>query len=226
MSAPPQGSGRADLRGLVIFTSSQNWTVPAGVHRIKFLAIGGGGGGGGGYSSTYVGGAGGSSQSVYAEVEVQPGTEFMINVGAGGSGGTGGSSPASGGLGGDTYITYPTSSNLFLKSPGGGAGGAASSSANGNAGSPQGIENMMSGTEGNTSAVVVAGYAGPGQAGNGQTPGLVQVLLPTFSGTSNNYYGYPNAETNLSYGAGGLGGGVNENGQPGIQGIVVIWWGD
>jgi len=216
--------------GFVIFTSSQNWTVPSGVYRIKALVIGGGGGGGGG-SSAYVGGGGGTGGVLFVDMLVTPGLDLKIVVGAGGSPGAGGSSPTSGGTGGESYIGYVNSPPEVTSGPpagvlGGGGGGAASSSANGSAGSGYGYEYTELGEQGADLLMVLAAYFSAGVSASGQTPGLNNILNETYTGTSNADYGFPNGQVNLGWGAGGYGGDVNANGNPGVQGVVVIWWGD
>jgi hypothetical protein len=215
--------------GFVIFTSSQNWTVPDGVYRIKVLAIGGGGGGGGGYSTTYVGGGGGSGGIVYAEVAVEPGTNLSMVIAAGGSPGTGGANPTAGGNGGNTNIHI--GSLTLISSAAGKGGGAATSSANGSAGgSANSYQPLMQGLQSNIGVFLVAAYGSTGNGGSGQQPGLTPVLAPSFSvlATSAVTYGASNLVTTAfdTFGDGGAGGGVNSNGQPGIQGAVIIWWGD
>jgi hypothetical protein len=216
-------------KGSVIFTSSQNWTVPMGVYKIKALLIGGGGGGGGGYSTTYVGGGGGSGGTTYFEAVVAPETELQILVGAGGSGGTGGSSPTAGGNGGFSMVNLIVNgspSGQVGNAGGGIGGGAASSTANGSAGGGAGVSYMSQGLQGSTTIIVTAAYSAPGNAGSGQNPGVAPILNGNFTGVSNTTYGNNNATFNTSYGSGGFGGGVNANGGSGQNGIVIIWWGD
>jgi hypothetical protein len=218
-------------RGSVIFTSSQTWTVPAGVHKIKILAIGGGGGGGGGYSSTYVGGGGGSSGVLFVDMLVVPGLELNIVVGAGGSPGTGGASPTAGGRGGESYIDFATLPPGATSGPiagllGGVGGGAATSSANGSGGGGNTNVYTATGEQGENLVMILAAYFASGASGSGQNPGLNSILNEQYSGTGNTTYGVPNGQSNLGWGSGGYGGGVNSNGEPGIQGAVVIWWGD
>jgi len=216
-------------KGYVIFTSSQNWTVPAGVHHIRVLAIGGGGGGGGGYSSTYVGGGGGSGAVSYGEFLVQPGTQLLINIGAGGAPGTGGASPTAGGAGGQTNIQVPSSisgGSFLIAANGGGGGGAASSTANGSPGGGGAIAYQMVNMEGIASIFMIAFYGLNGNASGGQTDGMPPIFLPSLTGAANANYGFPGLGTASAYGAGGSGGGVNANGYPGYQGILLIWWGD
>lgn len=203
-------------KGYVIFTSSQNWQVPAGVHKIKALIIGGGGGGGGGNAS-YSGGGGGAGGTTFAEIIVQPGTELSIAVGGGGGGGTGGSSPTAGKYGGGSAILWGNV-QIAVAGPGAG-GGAASSSANGSPGPASTIYNLMQFAQpGSTPVFPISAYALQGAGGSGQNGGLAPAIDAAYTGAANVNY--------QTYGAGGDGGGVNQNGQSGFQGVVVIWWGD
>jgi hypothetical protein len=217
-------------KGYVLFTSSQNWVVPIGVSRIKIIAIGGGGGGGGGYSSTYVGGGGGSGELVYAEMLVTPGTKLNITIGAGGSAGTGGSSPTAGGNGGQSAIQW--NGQTIINANAGGGGGAASSSANGSGGSGgSGGALVMQGMIGSIPVFILDVYTLRGNGGMTPYFGTVPALAPGMNSTENGSsmnvsYGYGGAPRFGTYGSGGYGGGVNENGQPGNPGMVLIWWGD
>jgi len=77
-----------------------NWTVPAGVSRIKVMCAGGGGGGGGGSSSFGGGGGGGGTliSDVLSEIlSVTPGQVIAYSVGVGGSGGNSATGNAEGG---------------------------------------------------------------------------------------------------------------------------------
>lgn len=113
-----------------MFTSNTSFTVPAGVHNIRAVLIGGGQGGSGGYSggagstggtaeihgtsgtSSGTGGAGGSGGSAgsggsggrvsIVDIPVNPGDAVSISIGNGGYGGAPGSS---GGQGGNTVVT-------------------------------------------------------------------------------------------------------------------------
>ena len=209
--------GRINIRNLVptfaILTTSQNWTVPTGVYKIKVLTIGGGGGGGGGYSSTYVGGGGGSGALVFAELAVQPGTTFDITIGGGGTGGTGGSSPTAGGGGGNTQIQY--NGNLVMLAGNGSGGGAATSTANGSAGGGGGVIGPLCPV--GAPFMIIATYVSGGGAGSNNSGGVTPIMNPAFTGVGQN---------SSMYGAGGNGGGVNANGANGVQGVVMIWWGD
>jgi len=215
-------------KGYLMFTSSQNWTVPPGVYRIKVLAIGGGGGGGGGYSSTYVGGGGGSGSIGYAELFVQPGVELSILVGAGGSAGVGGSSPMGGQNGGASQIEVFTG-QLIISGQFGNGGAAALGSANGSAGSGGSTAPVNLGEYGEVPIFALAAYMVAGNAGSGQNGGQTPEFAPGFasaSNVSNGELGGTASGNNVAFGQGGNGGPVNGNGTPGIQGAVIIWWGD
>ena len=217
--------------GALFFTSSASWTVPAGISKpIKVLAVGGGGGGGAGTSS-YYGGGGGSGALSFFEMIASAGTEFSITVGAGGAGGTSGNSGNSGGA---SQLMY--NGQTVLQVPGGMGGGAANG-ADGAGGSGGGV-----GANANTPQliywptsppgspfVIFADYCTVGNNGGsgsssyygGQTP----ALNATLTGTST-ALGVGNG-LGMSYGNGGSGGYPGgETGTPGVQGFVIIWWGD
>lgn len=129
-----------------LFTTSTTFTVPAGVHTIRAVLIGGGNGGQGGYPGS-AGGTGGTAESRAAsgtvngaagkagnggaagsggsggkftivDIPVNPGDVITISIG---SGGRGGSSGGSGAAGGNTTITV----NGVVYSSGNGSANAA-----------------------------------------------------------------------------------------------------
>lgn len=122
-SIAQRGTGAPWLNGVgaleIITTGSGNWTVPAGVYRIKSSAVGGGGGGGNGSGSS--GTSGGN-------------TTFGALTANGGSGGSnsgalsyggaasGGDVNISGGTGGAGLVSFPGAS-LFGSGLGCGSGG-------------------------------------------------------------------------------------------------------
>ena len=79
------------------FTTSNVWTVPAGVTSVEALVVAGGGGGGNGTA----GGGGGAGGVVYnSALAVTPGSTYTVGVGGGGLGaGDAGSPPAYNGFG-------------------------------------------------------------------------------------------------------------------------------
>lgn len=82
----------ASSAGAQTFTSSGNWTAPAGVTAVTYTLVGGGGGGGGSSNSTsnanynFPGGGGAGGTISTGTLSVTPGTTYAIVVGAGGSG--------------------------------------------------------------------------------------------------------------------------------------------
>jgi hypothetical protein len=87
----PAPSAGATSSGAQTFTSSGNWTAPAGVTAVTATVVGGGGGGGASGNSTansnYNFPAGGGAGGVVTteRVPVTPGTTYSVVVGAGGS---------------------------------------------------------------------------------------------------------------------------------------------
>ena len=99
------------------FTTSQTWTVPAGVTTIKNIQCWGAGGGGGGAGSVSAtagagGGSGGYAESV--NIAVTPGAGITVTVGTGGAGG--------GGAGTDGAAGGTTSFGASCSASGGGGG--------------------------------------------------------------------------------------------------------
>ena len=147
------------------FTSSGNWTAPAGVDNVNVNVIGGGGGGGGGVASDNTahttGGTGGDGGFYTANVSVSAGTTYSINVGAGGNKGNQANQTAagSGNSGGSSRFGNNTTAN------GGGGGGGAAHGGNG-ANAPNGTPDANDGT-GSYGGGGAGGYSW-GQASNGQ----------------------------------------------------------
>jgi len=115
-----------------VFTSSGNWTCPAGVRKVLAVVIGGGGGGEGNTAAGQVssagnfGGAGGYGAGI---LTVTPGTVYTVTVGAGGTGGAGGSG-ANGTAGGtSTFETISATGGEGGGDPGGADGSCSSADA-------------------------------------------------------------------------------------------------
>lgn len=185
---------------------TQNWTVPAGVTRVRVRACGGGGGGG--YTSAGTGGdhGGGGGGGGYIEqvFTVVAATNFTYQVGAGGPGGpiTGDNDGTDGG---DTTVTSPASatpSTLTITAKGGTGGKGPASRFGGGGGS---LVNGDLGIEGG------AGASGEARGGMGGTSGMG---------------GPGNATASLLFGAGGggFGSGNGTAGFPGKDGMVVFEW--
>lgn len=105
----------------VTFSSSGNWTAPAGVASVVVEVWGGGGAGGGATSNPGKGGGAAGGQYVQKVVSVTPGNAYPYAVGAGGTGSTG-----SGGAGGDSIFNTNV---VVAKGGAGGSVGAASGAA-------------------------------------------------------------------------------------------------
>jgi hypothetical protein len=76
------------------FTTTNTWTVPAGVTQVEALIVAGGGGGGYGRdvanTGSYGAGGGGAGGLIYnSSLSVTPGVTYNIGVGAGGLGAQG-----------------------------------------------------------------------------------------------------------------------------------------
>ena len=68
--------------GSKTFTSSQTWTVPAGVTKVTVFLVGGGGSGA--FSDSIGGGGGGAGYTKTATVNTTPGSSISVTVGSGG----------------------------------------------------------------------------------------------------------------------------------------------
>ena len=161
-ATPVDTDTNTTISQIAFFTSgsSQTWTVPSGVTRIKVSAVGGGGGGSG--SGWEYGGGGGA----YFEkvIDVTSGTDVTYTVGSGSSG-TGQSQAAAGG---STTVIY----NSVTYTAGGGGGGGGS--AGGSGGTATGGDINLSGVDGTRSGAMPGGncgYQGFGGGGDGSSSG-------------------------------------------------------
>lgn len=109
------GAPRVKPSTIEQLSGSGNWTVPAGVKRVKVLCIGAGGGSGGAETDS-----GGGGASVIGTLEVVPATDIAYSVGAGGA--AGGASPGVGDGGDTEFDTVPIAGGPLTA--GGGDGGA------------------------------------------------------------------------------------------------------
>lgn len=178
--------------------------VPA-KSKIYVMALGGGGGGGGGLDANYSGGGGGGGAGIFfREFTVTPGASLTITVGEGGAGGTGGASPTNGADGTDSVIAGLPGPATFTI-PGGSGGTAA---------------NVVGYTPGGGQVGTAdTQIGGSGGYGIGAVPGTGGGSM--MSPTSN-----PVAAAPLVYnarGSGGAGGYINQNGQDGGNGYVMIF---
>ena len=112
--------------GQVVFTSSQDWSVPNGVTAISICCVGGGGGGGytDGYGEQPGTGGGGGALAWVNDVTVSPGQIMEITVGSAGEGGQSTSEAAKiGDDGGDSLVKNESSSDTIVCHAEGGEGG-------------------------------------------------------------------------------------------------------
>lgn len=192
----------APSSGLVNFTSSSSWTVPAGVYLVKKVKIWGGGGAGGGVTASGAGcGGGGGAYAESNGLQVTPGASVSIVVGAGGTYGTG-----TGGNGGSSSI-------LGLTAPGGIGGGANSGCVPGVGGSSGSGQIALSGIVGGY-GFPISGTAGGGFGGSSPFGGSVPAIS---LGTAGNFGIFPGGG-----GSGGSGTGTPANGGQGGGGFVTI----
>ena len=219
-------SSTASQSVVKVFTSTQSWTVPAGVSSVKVLVVGGGGGGG-----TNMGGGGGGGGVVYDPAyPVQAGSTTLVTVGAGGAGapaglanGTHPSVPGNnggnsvfgtltaigGGRGGVSYNTMGLGINTGAA---GGSGGGASGYNNNGVSASGGAGTTGQGYRGGNQGVAYysgggGGAGGAGADGNNQAnggPGVLNSItgVPLYWGGGGGGSGY-----SICGGNGGIGGG-------------------
>lgn len=204
------GSGNITITGSntgkQVFTSSGNFTAPAGVTKVYITGCGGGGGGGGvGGGTSY--GIGGGGESGHALINypytVIPGNIYAVTIGSGGAAGTaqGGNNPgSSGGSGGNSSFD-----SLIMAGGVGGTGGAAGGSAGG--WSPKVMGFSVAGDGVSSSQTFYSGTSAPAYGGGGGMFGTGGAAQSAGTG----------------YGAGG-GGTASSNGGAGTSGIVIVEW--
>ena len=193
--------------GLQAFTASGNFTVPAGVFRVRVTCTGGGGAGSG--TTTSGGGGGGSAgQTAIGWHDVTPGQVIVVTVGAGGT--------ATGGTGNNGGTS---SFGAHCSAPGGvggtsatGAGGRSASAATG------GQINLWGGDGGDgtsgTGQGIMGGQGGASFWGGGGRMGAI-------SGGGGLSGRAPGSGGGGAYAAGVTGG---AQGGAGAAGIVVVEW--
>lgn len=188
-ATPPDYSLAATL------TSSQNWTVPAGVKKIAVFLVGGGGSASAGGDSSYrlsgAGGAGGAGSAgiAFKDYAVNPGDVFSVTVGGANNPSTFGSLANSGYGNGSTPVSGTCSVAGFVSAAGttGAAGGSArSSTGSGNPGSPSVSANTMTLNLGVTLGNVTrnAGTSGGGGGGGACSIGTSSTTFAGGSGGS------------------------------------------
>lgn len=120
VGAPTWTTQAGGFTNMAIVTATGNWTVPAGVTKVKVTVVGGGGGSGSISSGTAsatcaAGGGGGGATSIGIVTGLTPGGTVAVTIGAGGTGGTSGNNGGNGGT--SSFGTY------VLADGGSGSGG-------------------------------------------------------------------------------------------------------
>ena len=210
------------------FTTSGNWTVPAGVSTAVFEAWGGGGGGGGSTSSGFGGGGGAGGQYAKTTFSVNSGDSYTITVAT-----ATGTTTATGATGGDSSVTSPSSVTVTLAK--GGAGGVGNNGGGGAGSTTGGVGDVVfrggnGGGGGSSCAVGGGGGGGAGSTGAGgdSTPatGTGGAGTSTNGGNGGNGSGNANAAGGNNYGGGGGGpcktNGSAKSGGAGAQGLVTV----
>lgn len=212
--------------GSATFTSSQNWTAPAGVTSVTVEAWGGGGAGGGVTANQGKGGGGAGGQYARKVVTVTPGASYAVVVGAGGTGDTG-----DGNTGGDS-----TFAGNVVVAKGGAGGTGAASGVGGDGSSAGGVGDVVHAGGSGADASGGNSGAGGGGAGSGGAGGDASGTTPgsgTASGGGSGGAGRSGRGSgNDGSVAGGGGGGASSNnnsdqsGGDGARGQVILTWPD
>jgi hypothetical protein len=181
------------------------WVAPPYVTSIEYLVVGGGGGGGGAHDTGAAGGGGGGL-ALLGSTSVSPGTTYTIVVGNGGTGGQG--NP---GVPRETSGNAGESSSFDSLIALGGGGGYSSRVANGFPGLGGTAANgLIAPSGGNGAGNNVGGEDGGGGGGN-TTAGGSSNTTPTVSRTAGTGLTSNISGSSLTYGAGGIGGIVNQS---------------
>jgi len=184
-----------------------SWTAPQYVTSVDYLIVGGGGGGGAAYDTGSAGGGGGGL-ALTGSISVTPGTTYSIMVGDGGIGGAGTLiSSVRGENNGNDGLHSSFSTIIAL----GGGKGYKSRAANGSAGlGGSASNNNVAPTGGNGAGNRVGGEDGGGGGGNtsagGSSNSTPNISRTAGAGLSSNISG-----SNVTYGAGGVGGRVDQS---------------
>ena len=175
------GTSSTAPHGSILITSTEIWTIPAGVYSLRVDLVGGGGGGGGGYyfaQTDYSGAPGGAGgQAVNYLNSLTPGDTISVTIGAGGSAG-----PHNGGAGtgGTTSISSGTQTVPTIDAYGG-TGGYGDNYFGDNTLSPGVQGGESGGISGVTAAITGYGIAGAaGYGPGGGTDGSSGAVLFTW----------------------------------------------
>lgn len=186
------------------YNASDTWTAPPYVTSVEYLVVGGGGGGGGAFDTGSAGGGGGGLV-LYGILSVVPGNTYSVVVGAGGIGGTANRTASPSEYSGEDGGASSFSTIVAV----GGGGGYRSRLQTGGVGYGGFAANgLIAPTGGNGAGNALGGENGGGGGGN-TTAGGSSTTTPQQSkigglGFTSNITG-----SNVTYGAGGLGGQVN-----------------
>ena len=160
------------LATVTSFTTSGQWTAPAGVTSVEAQVWGDGGGGGCGGNTAGGAGGGGGAYSETDNVSVTPGNTYVVTVGQGGNG-AGGSFCGTAGTAGIGSM-FVSSTTVFAQGGQVGANYGGAGGAGGNSGSGYGTIVHSGGTGGTDAGAFDSGSGGGGGAGttgNGGTGG-------------------------------------------------------
>jgi len=186
------------------------WIAPSNVTSVEYLIVGGGGGGGAAYDTGSAGGGGGGLV-LTGTISVTPGTSYSIVIGAGGNGGN----ATTDGTYRQEYNGEDGSSSSFSTITAlGGGGGYKSRSAN-TTDSRDGLggyasNNNVAPTGGNGAGNRIGGEDGGGGGGNSSAGGSSN-SIPTISRTAGAGLISNISGSNVTYGAGGIGGRVDQS---------------
>lgn len=219
-------SGSGCFTNWQLFTADGNFTVPAGITKIKVQVWGGGGAGGGvgiaGLSGGGGGGGGGYAEGTYTVV---PAAVHAVTIGAGGVG----AANANGGNGGTTSFGSP----VMISATGGTGGlkvGGDLAGGTGGIGSG-GYMNITLGNGGH--GLLISGGSTYGSASNGAGDGGTGASGSTGGGGGGGGPGGGNgsgngaggaAVANSGAGGGGGGGAASVAGGNGAAGKVIVFW--
>jgi len=192
---------------LQVFTTTSDFTVPAGITRVYAKCVGAGGGGGSTRDTPLYGGAGGGGGLTEGYVDVTPAQIIHVTVGAAGLAGNTGP----GGVGGTSSF------------------GAFMSATGGTGGHGQGDANMQGGVSGQGTGGQINAGLGDGSCG--------YAMLAAGQNNSPGSGGGPGGQNGTGSGGAGFpgrgpggGGGGSGNGQIGsvggygYRGEVYVWW--
>ena len=179
------------------------WTAPSNVTSVEYLIVGGGGGGGAAYDTGSAGGGGGGLV-LTGTISVTPGTSYSIVIGAGGNGGD----ATTDGTYRQEYNGEDGSSSSFSTIIAlGGGGGYRSRITNGSAGLGGSASNVnVAPTGGNGGDNRTVSLTGGGGGGGNLSAGGSSNSTPNFSRTGGAGLISNISGSNVTYGAGGIGG--------------------